>query len=142
MTEQDDQDRANFQNMIDSYLSTRDSKSPPKAQVDEASLQQAMDKNKESLKVKLMMRRPINLLVEQGIMPSPKKPLQYLQQCQKLERAQTENILKHLMKTRPDRQALIDHHILEVAMRSSKMVAYPDQVMLINAGHNFCNDTL
>ncbi|GIX77739.1 myocardin [Caerostris darwini] len=113
MTEQDDQDRANFQNMIDSYLSTRDSKSPPKAQVDEASLQQAMDKNKESLKVKLMMRRPINLLVEQGIMPSPKKPLQYLQQCQKLERAQTENILKHLMKTRPDRQALIDHHILE-----------------------------
>lgn len=113
MTEQDDQDCANFQNMIDSYLSTRDSKSPPKAQVDEASLQQAMDKNKESLKVKLMMRRPINQLVEQGIMPSPKKPLQYLQQCQKLERAQTENILKNLMKTRPDRQALIDHHILE-----------------------------
>ncbi|GBM45148.1 MKL/myocardin-like protein 2 [Araneus ventricosus] len=113
MTEQDDQDCANFQNMIDSYLSTRDSKSPPKAQVDEASLQQAMDKNKESLKVKLMMRRPINQLVEQGIMPSPKKPLRYLQQCQKLERAKTENILKNLMKTRPDRQALIDHHILE-----------------------------
>ncbi|GFY45860.1 hypothetical protein TNIN_364111 [Trichonephila inaurata madagascariensis] len=47
MTEQDDQDCANFQNMINSYLSTRDSKSPPKAQVDEASLQKAMDKNKE-----------------------------------------------------------------------------------------------
>lgn len=43
--------------------------SPPKSEVDEGSLQQAMGKNRESLKVKLMLRRPINQLVEQGILP-------------------------------------------------------------------------
>lgn len=41
----------------------------PRAVVDEASIQQAMDKNKESLKVKLLLRRPIGQLVEQGILP-------------------------------------------------------------------------
>lgn len=41
----------------------------PQAIVDEASIQKAMDRNKESLKVKLLLRRPINQLVEQGILP-------------------------------------------------------------------------
>ncbi len=41
--------------------------SPPK--VDNQSLKNAMDRNKESLKVKLMLRRPINQLIEQGILP-------------------------------------------------------------------------
>lgn len=43
--------------------------SPPKAIVDSSPLQPAMDKNKESLKVKLMVRRPHSQLVEQGIIP-------------------------------------------------------------------------
>ncbi|XP_022234966.1 uncharacterized protein LOC111083045, partial [Limulus polyphemus] len=42
---------------------------PPKSVVDEGSLQKSMDKNKESLKKKLLQRRPISQLVEQGIMP-------------------------------------------------------------------------
>lgn len=41
----------------------------PRAVVDDASIQKAMDKNKESLKVKLLLRRPIGQLVEQGILP-------------------------------------------------------------------------
>ncbi|XKL63069.1 hypothetical protein PGB90_005433 [Kerria lacca] len=44
-------------------------RSPPKAEVDESPLQKSMDRNKESLKVKLMLRRPINQLVAQGIIP-------------------------------------------------------------------------
>jgi len=51
------------------YLQTIETEagSPPK--VDNQSLRNAMDKNKESLKVKLMLRRPINQLIEQGILP-------------------------------------------------------------------------
>lgn len=41
----------------------------PRVVVDEGSLQKAMVKNKESLKVKLLLRRPISQLVEQGILP-------------------------------------------------------------------------
>lgn len=41
----------------------------PRAVVDDASLLSAMDRNKESLKVKLLLRRPITQLVEQGILP-------------------------------------------------------------------------
>lgn len=43
-----------------------DAGSPP---VDNRSLKNTMDKNKESLKVKLMLRRPINQLIDQGILP-------------------------------------------------------------------------
>ncbi|XP_013793320.1 uncharacterized protein LOC106477277, partial [Limulus polyphemus] len=48
---------------------SRDSVSSRKAEVDEDSLQKSMEKNKESLKKKLLQRRPISQLVEQGIMP-------------------------------------------------------------------------
>ncbi|KFM81168.1 MKL/myocardin-like protein 2, partial [Stegodyphus mimosarum] len=113
MNQNDEQDFANFQNMIIPHMQIRDSKSPPKAQVDEASLQQAMDKNKESLKVKLMTRRPINQLVEQGIMPSLKVPPHFYEQRQKLERAKMGDFLKNKIQRRPDRQELIQQHILE-----------------------------
>lgn len=43
--------------------------SSPQAVVDDASLQHSMNRNKESLKVKLMLRRPINQLIDQGILP-------------------------------------------------------------------------
>lgn len=92
---------------------TRDVDSPPKAIVDEASLQKAMNKNKESLKVKLMLRRPINQLVEQGIMPSIKTSPHFHEQRQKLERAKMGDILKNKIQRRPDRQELIQQHILE-----------------------------
>lgn len=41
----------------------------PRSVVDDSSLQQSMDRNKESLKVKLLLRRPVTQLVEQGILP-------------------------------------------------------------------------
>ena len=41
----------------------------PRSVVDDSSLQQSMNRNKESLKVKLLLRRPVTELVEQGILP-------------------------------------------------------------------------
>lgn len=52
--------------MIESDKSCDSSIEP---EVDDASIKMAMDKNKESLKLKLMLRRPIQQLVEQGIIP-------------------------------------------------------------------------
>ncbi|KAK7863526.1 hypothetical protein R5R35_004976 [Gryllus longicercus] len=87
--------------------------SPPKAEVDESPLQKSMDKNKESLKVKLMLRRPINQLVAQGIMPPLKTPPAFHEQRQKLERAKMGDLLKAKIQQRPDRQELVRQHILE-----------------------------
>nr|CAG4635406.1 EOG090X04KW [Artemia franciscana] len=87
--------------------------SPPKCEVDESPLKKAMDKNKESLKVKLMMRRPISQLVDQGIMPSLKSSAQFHEQQKKLERAKTGDVLKHKIQQRPDREELVRKHILE-----------------------------
>ncbi|XP_039285692.1 myocardin-related transcription factor A isoform X2 [Nilaparvata lugens] len=87
--------------------------SPPKAEVDDSPLQNAMDKNKESLKVKLMLRRPINQLVAQGIMPPLKTPPAFHEQRQKLERAKMGDLLKAKIQQRPDRQELVRQHILE-----------------------------
>ncbi|PZC73719.1 hypothetical protein B5X24_HaOG208943 [Helicoverpa armigera] len=72
--------------------------------------------NKENwlaLKVKLMMRRPINQLVAQGIMPPLKTPPAYFEQCKQLERAKTGDLLKAKIQRRPDRQELERRHILE-----------------------------
>ncbi|XP_045766885.1 proline-rich protein 36 isoform X1 [Maniola jurtina] len=87
--------------------------SPPKVVVDDSPLQPAMGKHKESLKVKLMMRRPINQLVAQGIMPPLKTPPAYFKQRVQLERAKTGDLLKAKIQSRPDRQELERRHILE-----------------------------
>ncbi|GIY33550.1 myocardin [Caerostris extrusa] len=76
-------------------------------------IQRPIDKNKESLKVKLMLRRPLNQLVDQGILPSLKSPPAFHEQRQKLERAKMGDLLKHKLQKRPDRQELIQQHILE-----------------------------
>ncbi|XP_013793348.1 MKL/myocardin-like protein 1, partial [Limulus polyphemus] len=83
------------------------------AEVDEGSLQKSMDKNKESLQKKLMLRRPINQLVEQGIMPPLNTPPAFHEQRQKLERAKMGDYLKNKIQKRPERQELIQQHILE-----------------------------
>ncbi|KAI1292150.1 3-phosphoinositide-dependent protein kinase 1 [Halotydeus destructor] len=85
----------------------------PRATIDVGSIQQRLDKNKESLKVKLLLRRPINQLIDQGILPPLKASPVFYEQSKKLERARTEDILKHKIQRRPDRQTLIEHHILE-----------------------------
>ncbi|XP_050675125.1 lysine-specific demethylase 9 isoform X2 [Leptidea sinapis] len=87
--------------------------SPPKVVVDDSPLQPAMGKHKESLKVKLMMRRPRNQLVAQGIMPPLKTPPAYFKQRMQLERAKTGDLLKAKIQSRPDRQELERRHILE-----------------------------
>ncbi|XP_053606290.1 myocardin-related transcription factor B isoform X2 [Plodia interpunctella] len=87
--------------------------SPPKVVVDDSPLQPAMGKHKESLKVKLMMRRPITQLVAQGIMPPQKTPPAYFEQCKQLQRAKTGDLLKAKIQRRPDRQELERLHILE-----------------------------
>lgn len=87
--------------------------SPPKVIVDDSPLQPLIGKHKESLKVKLMMRRPINQLVAQGIMPPLKTPPAYFEQCKQLERAKTGDLLKAKIQRRPDRQELERRHILE-----------------------------
>ncbi|XP_050436518.1 myocardin-related transcription factor A-like isoform X2 [Adelges cooleyi] len=87
--------------------------SPPSAEVDDSPLQKSMDKNKESLKVKLMLRRPINQLVAQGIMPCLKSPPAFHEQRQKLERAKMGDLLKAKIQQRPDKQQLVRQHILE-----------------------------
>ncbi|GBP97262.1 hypothetical protein EVAR_70598_1, partial [Eumeta japonica] len=66
-----------------------------------------------ALKVKLMMRRPINQLVAQGIMPPLKTPPAYFEQRKQLERAKTGDLLKAKIQRRPDRQELERRHILE-----------------------------
>ena len=60
-----------------------------------------------------MVRRPMTTLVEQGILPSPKTSPALYEQKQKLERAKTGDRLKSMIAKRPDRQALVNRHILE-----------------------------
>ncbi|XP_059079735.1 myocardin-related transcription factor B-like isoform X2 [Tigriopus californicus] len=81
--------------------------------VDDSPLQNQMERNKESLKVKLMVRRPFDTLVEQGIVPSPKTSPFLHEQRQKLERAKMGDMLRAKIAKRPDRQELVHRHILE-----------------------------
>ena len=67
-----------------------------------------------ALKVKLMVRRPMTTLIEQGILPSPKTSPALHEQRQKLERAKIGDSLKSMIAKRPDRQELVHRHILEV----------------------------
>lgn len=85
--------------------------SPPKAVIDTSPI--VMDQNKESLKVKLLLRRPFDQLVAQGIMPPHKTPAAFHGQRRQLERAKTGDMLKAKIQQRPPRQELERRHILE-----------------------------
>ncbi|KAF5289176.1 hypothetical protein FQR65_LT02066 [Abscondita terminalis] len=87
--------------------------SPPKAIVDTTPLLNTLEQNKESLKVKLMLRRPFDQLVAQGIMPPHKTPAAFHGQRRQLERAKTGDILKAKIQQRPSRQELERRHILD-----------------------------
>jgi len=81
--------------------------------VDLSPLQPQLQKNKESLEKKLLSRRPMTTLVEQGIMPEYKtSPALHLQRT-KLERAKMGDILKSKISHRPERTELVHRHILE-----------------------------
>ncbi|XP_029661990.1 myocardin-related transcription factor B-like isoform X1 [Formica exsecta] len=60
-----------------------------------------------------MLRRPINQLVAQGIMPSLKTPPAFHEQRKQLERAKTGDLLKAKIQQRPGRDELVRQHILE-----------------------------
>nr|CAG4651753.1 EOG090X04KW [Triops cancriformis] len=116
--------------------------SPPKAEVDESPLQNAMDRNKESLKVKLMTRRPITQLVEQGIMPPLKGTPAYHKERQKLERAKMGDVLKHKIQKRPDRMELVRQHILEDAGKIDPSLAERQRMLKKARLQDALNDQL
>ena len=67
-----------------------------------------------ALEKKLLARRPMTTLVEQGIMPEYKtSPALHVQKT-KLERAQMGDMLKSRISHRPERAELVHRHILEV----------------------------
>ncbi|KAL7299251.1 hypothetical protein TKK_0007841 [Trichogramma kaykai] len=70
-------------------------------------------KRDKALKVKLMLRRPYNQLVDQGIMPPFKSPVSLHEQTKQQERRKTEDMLKVKIQQRPGREELVRQHILE-----------------------------
>ncbi|KAK3532730.1 hypothetical protein QTP86_028101, partial [Hemibagrus guttatus] len=65
------------------------------------------------LQLRLQQRRTREQLVEQGIMPPLKTPAAFHEQIRSLERARTENFLKHKISSRPERAELVRMHILQ-----------------------------
>ncbi|CAF3379246.1 unnamed protein product [Rotaria socialis] len=93
-------------------MSTVKDEDSPKQQINEQSLTQDLEKNRESLKRKLQARRSMKQLVDVGIMPPPKAPLPFYEQRKQLQMRKTQDILKNKIISRPDRQLLIEHNIL------------------------------
>ncbi|CAF2407255.1 unnamed protein product [Rotaria sp. Silwood2] len=93
-------------------MSTLKDEDSPKQQINEQSLTQDLEKNRESLKRKLQTRRSLKQLVDVGIMPPPKAPLPFYEQRKQLQMRKTQDILKNKIISRPDRQLLIEHNIL------------------------------
>uniref|UniRef100_A0A3P9KAU2 Myocardin related transcription factor Ba n=1 Tax=Oryzias latipes TaxID=8090 RepID=A0A3P9KAU2_ORYLA len=65
------------------------------------------------LQLRLQHRRTREQLVDQGIMPPLKSPAAFHGQIRSLERARTENFLKHKIRSRPERAELVRMHILQ-----------------------------
>uniref|UniRef100_A0A3B3XWZ9 Phosphatase and actin regulator n=1 Tax=Poecilia mexicana TaxID=48701 RepID=A0A3B3XWZ9_9TELE len=67
------------------------------------------------LQLRLQQRRTREQLVDQGIMPRrrPLSPAAFHGQIRSLERARTENFLKHKIRSRPERAELVRMHILQ-----------------------------
>ncbi|XP_030068335.1 myocardin-related transcription factor B isoform X2 [Microcaecilia unicolor] len=86
----------------------------------EASNQKSL---KEVLQLRLQQRRTREQLVEQGIMPPLKSPAAFHEQIKSLERARTENFLKHKIRSRPDRSELVRMHILEETVAEPSLQA-------------------
>jgi hypothetical protein len=60
-----------------------------------------------------MVRRPLDTLVEQGIMPEYKTSPSLYEQVTKLERAKMGDMLRAKIASRPERSELVNKHILE-----------------------------
>uniref|UniRef100_A0A6G1RCN4 Phosphatase and actin regulator n=1 Tax=Hypotaenidia okinawae TaxID=2861861 RepID=A0A6G1RCN4_9GRUI len=65
------------------------------------------------LQLRLQQRRTREQLADQGIMPPLKSPSAFHEQRKSLERAKTEDFLKHKIRSRPERSDLVNMHILQ-----------------------------
>ncbi|XP_018612850.2 myocardin-related transcription factor B isoform X2 [Scleropages formosus] len=74
-----------------------------------------LNERKNALQLRLQQRRTREQLVDQGIMPPLKSPASFHGQIRSLERARTENFLKHKIRSRPERSELVRMHILQVS---------------------------
>ncbi|CAF1452080.1 unnamed protein product [Rotaria sordida] len=81
-------------------------------QINEQSLRQDLEKNRESLKRKLQTRRSLQQLVDIGIIPTSKVSIPFYQQHKQLQMRKIKDILKKKILFRPNRQLLIEHNIL------------------------------
>ncbi|KAM8991868.1 myocardin isoform 8-T10 [Ara ararauna] len=68
---------------------------------------------KNVLQLRLQQRRTREQLADQGIMPPLKSPSSFHEQRKSLERAKTEDYLKHKIRSRPERSDLVNMHILQ-----------------------------
>ncbi|KAM4632011.1 myocardin-related transcription factor B [Discoglossus pictus] len=78
---------------------------------------------KKVLQLRLQQRRTREQLVDQGIMPPLKSPAAFHEQIKSLERARTENFLKHKIRSRPERSELVRMHILEETLAEPSLQA-------------------
>ncbi|XP_060700241.1 myocardin isoform X2 [Hemiscyllium ocellatum] len=65
------------------------------------------------LQLRLQQRRTREQLADQGIMPPLKSPAAFHEQRKSLERAKTEDYLKHKIRSRPEKADLVNMHILQ-----------------------------
>ncbi|NWX21213.1 MYCD protein, partial [Aegotheles bennettii] len=65
------------------------------------------------LQLRLQQRRTREQLADQGIMPPLKSQSTFHEQRKSLERAKTEDYLKHKIRSRPERSDLVNMHILQ-----------------------------
>ncbi|XP_051573234.1 myocardin-related transcription factor B-like isoform X2 [Myxocyprinus asiaticus] len=75
------------------------------------------------LQLRLQQRRTRKQLADQGIMPPLKTPAAFHEQVKSLERARTENFLKHKIRSRPERAELVRMHILQETLAEPSLQA-------------------
>ncbi|XP_069785609.1 myocardin isoform X3 [Narcine bancroftii] len=75
------------------------------------------------LQLRLQQRRTREQLADQGIMPPLKSPAAYHDQRKSLERAKTEDYLKHKIRSRPEKTDLVNMHILQDTPAEGKLQA-------------------
>ncbi|XP_032899971.1 myocardin isoform X4 [Amblyraja radiata] len=80
-------------------------------------------KLKGVLQLRLQQRRTREQLADQGIMPPLKSPAVYHDQRRSLERAKTEDYLKHKIRSRPEKTDLVNMHILQDTPAEGKLQA-------------------
>ncbi|XP_037770206.1 myocardin isoform X5 [Chelonia mydas] len=73
----------------------------------------AFAERKNVLQLRLQQRRTREQLADQGIMPPLKSPSAFHEQRKNLERAKTEDYLKHKIRSRPEQSDLVNMHILQ-----------------------------